>query len=58
MSDITARFYQPIFGNDNVYAPDVIDLNAFFAPITRAPSHKSEASAQIRATATARTAKN
>jgi len=23
------KFYQPVFGNDNFYAPDVIDITSF-----------------------------
>ncbi|HEY8964530.1 MAG TPA: hypothetical protein VIN59_08740 [Alphaproteobacteria bacterium] len=30
----TPKFYQPLFGNDNFYAPDVIDMAAFTAPVT------------------------
>ena len=35
----TPMFYQPFFGNDNFYAPEVIDINSFTAPVaeTAAP---------------------
>jgi hypothetical protein len=26
------RFYKPVFGNDNFYAPDVIDIATFTNP--------------------------
>lgn len=29
----TPMFYQPLFGNDNFYAPDVVDIAAFTAPV-------------------------
>lgn len=54
MSDISSRFYQPIFGNDNVYAPEVMDIVTFSAPLantaptpaphTQAKKHSKQAS--------------
>jgi len=32
----TPMFYQPFFGNDNFYAPEVIDISAFTAPVAEA----------------------